>query len=108
MAYYLVRARPDWDKLEDLHARLDSGEVGAMRPFGGSLSKGLLGARIESENVAIWEEEDYCTPPLNMERQAVLDDYFEDITVETVGRDEGWERIKDLPSMWRDVPQEAS
>jgi hypothetical protein len=28
------------------------------------------------------EEEDYCSPPLAQERAAVLDTYFDDITVE--------------------------
>ena len=67
---------------------------------GGSLDESLRGARLESEEVAIWEEEDYCRPPLDQERRAVLDDYFDNITVEKVERGEGWERIEDLPAMW--------
>ena len=100
MAYYLVRAKPQWEKLAELRTRLDAGEILRMRPFGGSLDMSLLGARMESNAVAIWEEEDYCHPPLDMERDAVLDHYFEDISVEVVSLDEGWERIADLPSMW--------
>jgi hypothetical protein len=40
-------------------------------------------ARIDTEDrdFALWVEEDYCSPPLAMERQDVLDPYFNDITV---------------------------
>ena len=31
--------------------------------------------------VPLWIEEDYCNPPLAMERESVIDRYFEDITV---------------------------
>lgn len=37
-----------------------------------------------------------------MERDAVLDDYFEAISVGHVDRNEGWERIDSLPSLWRE------
>jgi hypothetical protein len=35
-----------------------------------------------------------------MERAAVLDTYFEDIRVEPVREDEGWQRIADLPRLF--------
>lgn len=105
MAHYLVRARPNWEKLDELRARVDSGEVVEMRPFGRSLDYSLREARLEGDQVAIWEEEDYCNPPLDMERRAVLDYYFEDIRVEPVQRDEGWARIEALPDMWSNAPQ---
>jgi hypothetical protein len=103
MAFYIVRAQPHWKKLDDLRARLDAGEVERMRPFGRALDESLRGARLESDDVAIWEEEDYCRPPLAQERAAVLDDYFDDIRVEAVGQGEGWARIEGLPTMWRDA-----
>ena len=51
---------------------------------------------------AVWVEEDYCSPPLAMERDAVLDDYFTDVRVvhDDVDETVGWERIDDLPSLW--------
>ncbi len=101
MAYYLVRARPNWDRLADLRARLDAGEIAAMRPFGKALDEGLRRARLESADVAIWEEEDYCRPPLAMERAAVLDHYFTDLTVTPVEPGEGWAQIEGLPAIWR-------
>jgi hypothetical protein len=60
----------------------------------------LNGARWESPGVAVWEEEDYCSPPLAMERAAVLDRYFDEITVERVTQDEGWRRIEALPQVF--------
>lgn len=59
-----------------------------MRPFGKSLQYSLENARIDTEdsNFALWVEEDYCLPPLAMEREAVLNQYFNDIIVEQVKR----------------------
>jgi hypothetical protein len=46
-------------------------------------------------------EEDYCSPPLAMEREAVLDHYFNDITVEKVKSEkEAWSRLNDKPRLW--------
>ena len=54
-----------------------------MRPFGHALQYSLENARIDNENpdYALWVEEDYCSPPLAMERESVLDHYFNDIAV---------------------------
>ncbi|MFN3928754.1 MAG: hypothetical protein ACK4OK_03870 [Thermoflexus sp.] len=48
----------------------------------------------------MWEEEDYCSPPLAMERAAVLDHYFEDLRVERVPAGKGWRQIAGLPALW--------
>lgn len=98
MAYYLVRAKAH--NLDELRQRLDSGEVEKMRPFGLALHHGLDNARVDGEWV-VWEEEDYCTPPLAMERRAVLDTYFTDLSVEHVQEGEGWQRIEHLPGLWQ-------
>lgn len=100
MAHYLVTARPIPGKLAALRAWLDSGQIRDMRPFGESLHAGLDAARWQSEGLAIWEEEDYCTPPLAQERAAVLDEYFTDLSVERVTRKAGWRRIEALPGIW--------
>ena len=71
-----------------------------MRPFGRALTKGLTGARWQDENTVVWEEEDSCSPPLAMERAAVLDAYFKEITVEHVQEDAGWARIVALPKVF--------
>ncbi len=100
MAHYLVRARALTDRLEDLRRRLEVGEIRVMRPFGTALDYSLKHARLDPEGWAVWEEEDYCSPPLAMERAAVLDDYFTDLEVEPVERGQGWARIEDLPPLW--------
>lgn len=100
MAYYLVTAKPVLSKMNDLRKWLDSGEIRAMRPFGQALQAGLENARWQSDGVAIWEEEDYCVPPLAQERAAVLDDYFTELNVQHVNKGEGWKQIEPLKMIW--------
>ncbi|CAN5867120.1 MAG: hypothetical protein H0W11_15050 [Gemmatimonadetes bacterium] len=101
MAFYLVRARLKPELEEELQARLERGEFESLRPFGPTLSRSLREARRDpATGEAVWEEEDYCRPPLAQEREAVLDRYFDDLRVERVGEDEGWERIAGLPVLW--------
>lgn len=104
MTHYLVRANPNPERLDELRERLDHEEFKNVRPFGRALTTSLENARYDPEtSEAVWEEEDYCSPPLAMERDAVLNDYFENIAVEQVNEDEGWERIDALPSLWRET-----
>lgn len=102
MAYYLVRAKFSKDLLTELGSRLESGEIRHMRPFGNALQYSLENARVERTNWAVWEEEDYCRPPLAQERAAVLDTYFTDLSVEQVEQGKGWKRIASLPMLWDD------
>lgn len=109
MAYRFVRARPERDRMPELRDRLDSGDIKQLEPFGEAMTKALKNARFDPETgEAVWVEEDYCTPPLAMERAEVLDDYFEPITVvdESVDEAAGWERIDDLPGLWDRVLDE--
>lgn len=99
MAHYLVKARP-LGGLEALQAELESGAVERMRPFGRALDFSLRQARLAGEGWIIWEEEDYCTPPLAMERQAVLDRYFGDLSTAAVAAGQGWRQIDPLPRLW--------
>ena len=49
----------------------------------------------------MWVEEDYCSPTLAMEKESVLDKYFDYITVDQVrSEDEGWNKIDDKPLLW--------
>ena len=100
MSYYLVTAKPNKEKLDALRVWLDSGEIRIMRPFGNALHSGLDNARWLDEGIAVWEEEDYCVPPLAQERAAVLDQYFSDIKVEHVEKGEGWKKIESLNKVW--------
>ncbi len=100
MAHYLVRAKAHEDLLEELKGRLESGEVRQMQPFGTALDYSLKNARRAANGMAIWEEEDYCRPPLAQERAAVLDTYFTDLSVESVQMGKGWKQIEALPRLW--------
>lgn len=102
MAYYLVRAKPSGD-MDALRQQLDDDTILVMRPFGTALHHSLLNARQTDDGYAIWEEEDYCSPPLAMERRAVLDSYFSDLSVERVTEGDGWSKIEHLPSLWAEI-----
>jgi hypothetical protein len=105
MAYYLVRAKPKFERLGELSRQLQRKAFVGLRPFGKALTHSLENARSESDRTVIWEEEDYCSPPLAEERAAVLDLYFDEITVEPVKAGEGWKQIQALPKLnttgWR-------
>jgi hypothetical protein len=100
MTHYLVTAYPKTTKLDELQGRLARDEFVGMNPFGRSLTKSLRGARLRTDGVAVWEEEDYCAPPLAQERAAVLDAYFDNLAVEPVAEGSGWRRITDLPRLF--------
>lgn len=104
MAYYLVRAKLRQERLEELKTFLHQGAFLPLRPFGEALTGSLREARIHESGDVIWEEEDYCSPPLAEERAAVLDKYFDDISVQKVARGEGWECIKDFPRLFSRLP----
>jgi hypothetical protein len=99
MAYYFVRAKPRAERMEELRRQLEHKAFVDLRPFGKALTHSLENARIESDGSAVWEEEDYCSPPLAEERAAVLDLYFDQITVQPVNADEGWKQIRELPKL---------
>ena len=104
MAYYLVKAQYHPELLKELRRRLDSGEIHQMRPFGTALQYGLDHARLDpqGDGWTLWEEEDYCRPPLAQERAAVLDTYFTNLSVERVKEGQGWKQIDSLPRLWHD------
>jgi len=108
MAYYLVQARPRQERLRELEKLLAERAFDGLRPFGQALSAGLTGAHVGAEGLALWEEEDYCSPPLAMERAAVLDSYFDDIQVEAVMPGEGWSRIQEMPRLFPTVPVQST
>lgn len=100
MAHYLVTAQPHVDRLSELREWLESGEIAQMRPFGRTLQHSLENARVDADGQAVWEEEDYCRPPLAQERAAVLDEHFSEISVEAVEPGDGWDRVSHLPRLW--------
>jgi len=99
MAHYLVRSKPKLERMTELRHRLMESAFVSLRPFGKALTESLNNARVQSDDIAVWEEEDYCSPPLAQERAAVLDAYFDEITVEAVKAGEGSARIENLPKL---------
>jgi len=101
MTLYIVRAKPKTIP-SGLRKELESGKISKLRPFGETLQHALENARIDTNTgYAMWVEEDYCSPPLSMERESVLDRYFTDITVERVKSEEhGWDKIENKPLLW--------
>ena len=106
MAFYLVSAKPKRGRLDRLEQLLRERAFVNLTPFGRTLHKSLSDARLGEDGLARWEEEDYCSPPLAQERDAVLDKYFDDIDVESVQPDEGWSRINDLEPLFPDLCSE--
>ncbi len=98
MAYYVVRAELNEEDMATLADHLRENAYVALQPFGQSLTKGLRGMRRLPDGRVAWEEEDYCTPPLRMEREAVLDEFFTNLEVEHVAEGEGWAQLKELPA----------
>lgn len=106
MAHYLVKAKLKPGTVGELRQRLTKQEFLDMQPFGRSLTRALDGLRHDpTTDEVLWEEEDYCSPPLAMEKAAVLDEYFDAFQVEALPKGEGWKRISELPALWDDSPQ---
>jgi hypothetical protein len=100
MAYYLVTAKPKARIIGDLFENLCRRTYAPMRPFGKAMTHSLENARLRDDGYATWEEEDYCTPPLAQEREAALDEYFDELRVTLVHEGEGWEQIEELPRLF--------
>ena len=74
-----------------------------MRPFGKAMTYALENARLREDGYAIWEEEDYCSPPLAQERAAALDEFFGELKVTRVQERAGWKEIKALPLLFPEL-----
>jgi hypothetical protein len=105
MAHYLVQAKPILEVADELRELVTRGEIRHMRPFGQALHYALENARVQENGFAIWEEEDYCAPPLAQERTAVLNQFFEKISVERVEKGTGWKQILRLPLLWTELEE---
>ena len=98
MTLYLVRAKPKTGS-----QTFAKKWTLAKYQLGQTLQHSLENARIDNKDgYALWVEVDYCSPPLAMERESVLDRYFDNITVDRIeSEQEGWGRINDKPLLWR-------
>lgn len=100
MAYYLVTAHAKKNLLAELERKLSEDAFMGMDPFGKALSFSLRHARVQAGGKVVWEEEDYCSPPLAEEKKAVLDYYFTELQVERINKGEGWKQISALPYLF--------
>lgn len=107
MAYYLVTAKPRLDRIADLQQNLRQNLYLAMQPFGKAMTHSLRDARLREDGYAVWEEEDYCSPPLAQERAAALDEFFDELTVKPVDKGSGWAEIKALPPLFPELDDSA-
>lgn len=105
LAFYLVSAVPKHGLMEELGERLAAGAFLDLEPFGRALTHALRNARLRRDGVAVWEEEDYCSPPLAQERAAVLDAFFHDLRTEAVGEGLGWKKIEALPLLFPELAE---
>jgi hypothetical protein len=105
MAHYLVTAKPKSERLEDLLANLRRDAYISIRPFGKTMTHSLENARLREDGYAIWEEEDYCSPPLAQERAAALDEFFDELEIVQVKEGAGWKEIEQLPRLFPDLKQ---
>src|SRR5512134_2800973 len=103
MAHYLVTARPKTDRLGQLFENLRMRAYAQMRPFGKAMTYSLENARLRDDGYAIWEEEDYCSPPLAQERAAALDEFFDELEVKPVREGTGWQDIQKLPPLFPEL-----
>ena len=103
MAHYLVTAKPKSDRLTDLLGNLQKSAYASMRPFGKTMTHSLQNARLRKDGYAVWEEEDYCSPPLAQERAAALDEFFDELKVTPVREGEGWEKIERFPRLFPEL-----
>ena len=108
MAYYLVTAKPKSDRLRDLLGNLRKHFYSPKRPFGKAMTSALENARLREDGYAVWEEEDYCSPPLAQEREAALDEFFEELSITLVREGEGWEKIEGLPRLFPELAHPPS
>lgn len=108
MPFYLVEAIPHGERLDELKRKLAVDAFLDLRPFGPTISESLRNARSRPDGRVVWEEEDYCSPPLAQERAAVLDRYFQSIAIEAVAEGAGWHRIQEYPCLFPDLANERS
>jgi hypothetical protein len=87
--------------MADLKKELNSGKISKIRPFGEELQHGL---RLQDtfRVCTLGGRRLLLSATCNGKEKSVLDRYFEDITVEWIeSQEEGWNRIKDRPMLWK-------
>ena len=104
MTHYLVSAKIKQGVAAEVRQRIADESFINMKPFGKTLARAMFQIRQAPVSGKVyWEEECYCSPPLAMERTAVLDQYFTEINAEQLSEGEGWARISELPILWDEI-----
>ncbi len=81
---YAVTAHLIEGREAEFHRRLTDGTIAAQRPDGMEIVASMRRARITQDGTVRWTELCYCSPPLQHERETVLDRYFSDLRTEPV------------------------
>lgn len=98
MAHYLVKAKPSESLSKELIEKIQNRAFQSLKPFGRALTYSLEHAKVDLDGNWLWEELDYCSPPLKQEREQVLDRYFSILDIQPVKEHEGWRMIEHYPN----------
>lgn len=94
MAHYLVRGKPVPEYEKELQNKVRNEDFKSLRPFGDALTQSLLNARKDPDGYWVWEEIDHSSPPLQQERETVLDTYFRRLEIEPIEDGQGMDKIR--------------
>ena len=81
---YSVKARCIPAAMAELYRKLTDGTIQKQKPDGREIVDSMNRARISELRLVQWSEKCFCSPPLQHERQTVLDHYFTDMEIEPV------------------------
>lgn len=106
MAWFLVNATVQPDRMPELEDRLRQGAFQAIQPEGHAIHQSLSQARLGSDGRAWWEQQSFSVPPLANERLLVLDRYFVAIGTDAIQQGEGWHQLDEMPLLFPRLYQE--
>ena len=81
---YAVNAKLVTERGPELLSRLTDGSIAAQRPDGEEIVAAMGRARVAQDGAVRWTETCFCHPPLQHERETVLDRYFDHIETEAI------------------------
>lgn len=84
---YQIKARLKEGKAKGFKEALENGTVAGIGPDGREIVKGMESATISKSGDITWNMICFCSPPLEHEREAILDEYFEDMRIEPSKKD---------------------
>lgn len=93
---YHVRAKLRKERAAEFLRRLTDGSIARQRPDGAEIVASMERATVGEDGQVEWSETCFCSPPLQHERETVLDAHFTDLTVEPI---EGHRRYDGAPLM---------